>query len=86
MDKIKNDQVGNGQSQEHHISKLFDRPTHVAYDRRVKQDQVIQHISEKFNMVESEKEKLRSSNEAKSGFNSQFAPELAANVEQRRKE
>lgn len=33
-----------------------------------------------------EKEKLRQSNEAKAGFNKQFAPELAMNAEQRRNE
>ena len=69
------------------ISKLFDRPTHVAYERRQKQDDVIKHINDKFfaNPL-SQKEKLRQSNEANAGFNQQFAPEVAASLEVRRKE
>lgn len=69
------------------ISKLFDRPTHVAYERRQKQDEVINHINEKFLVERSNpKDKLRTSYEQQSGFNSQFAPEVAFKLAEKRKE
>ena len=68
------------------ISKLFDRPTHQAYDRRAKQDLVVQHMSEKFTAPNEDKERLRNANANQVGFNSQFAPELAQSMESKRKE
>jgi len=47
---------------------------------------VISHMSEKFTAPNEDKEKLRRANEEQIGFNSQFAPEIAANMEAKRKE
>lgn len=66
---------------------LFNRPTHEAYDRRAKQDTVVNYIADKFAIggTQVEKERLRDTLANSEGFNKQFAPEMQATAEVRRK-
>lgn len=72
------------------ISKIFDRPTHQAYDRRAKQDKVISYISDNWQLEQAgkgkDKEKLAQICENQAGFNKQFAPEKAFASQEARKQ